>query len=51
MVLQCKILKARKSDVNGWEAKAKVQITAMYVQFDACGRTGTKRWNAKTGQG
>ena len=42
-VLQCKILKASKTDVNG----AKVQTTAKYVQFDAWARTGTNRCNAK----
>ena len=30
-VLQCRILKARKSDVNGYEAKGKVQTTAKYI--------------------
>ena len=30
-LLQCRILKASKTDVNG----AKVQTTAKYVQFDA----------------
>ena len=30
-VLQCRILKANKTDVNG----AKVQTTAKYIQFDA----------------
>ena len=30
-VLQCRILKASKTDVNG----AKVQTTAKYIQFDA----------------
>ena len=38
-VLQCRILKASKSDVNG----AKVQTTAKYMQFDAWARTGTNR--------
>ena len=45
-VLQCRILKASKTDVNG----AKVQKTANYVQFDAWARTGTNRSNAKTGK-
>ena len=45
-VLQCRILKASKTDVNG----AKVQTTAKYVQFDAWARTGTNRCNAKTGK-
>ena len=45
-VLQCRILKASKIDVNG----AKVQTIAKYVQFDAWARTGTNRWNAKTGK-
>ena len=45
-VLQCRILKAGKTDVNG----AKVQTTARYVQFDAWARTGTNRCNAKTGK-
>ena len=44
-VLQCKILKAGETDVNG----AKVQTTAKYLQFDAWARTGTNRCNAKTG--
>ena len=44
-VLQCRILKASKTDVNG----AKVQTTAKYIQFDAWARTGTNRCNAKTG--
>ena len=44
-VLQCRILKASKTDVNG----EKVQTTAKYVQFDAWARTGTNRCNAKTG--
>ena len=43
-VLQCRILKASKYDVNG----ATVQTTAKYMQFDA--RTGTNRCNAKTGK-
>ena len=43
-VLQCRILKASKTDVNG----AKVQTTAKYIQFDAWARTGTSRCNAKT---
>ena len=30
------------------EAKAKVQTTAKYIQFDAWARRGTKRCNAKT---
>ena len=41
-VLQCRILKASKTDVNG----AKVQTTAKYIQFDAWARTGTNRCNA-----
>ena len=45
-VLQCRILKASKTDVNG----AKVQTTAKYIQFDAWARTGTNRCNAKTGK-
>ena len=44
IVLQCRILKARKTDVNA----EKVQTTAKYVQFDAQARTGTNRCNAKT---
>ena len=48
-VLQCRILKASKTDVNGQEIKAKVQTTAKYIQSDALARTGTKRCNAKTG--
>ena len=43
-VLQCRILKASKTDVNG----AKVQTTAKCIQFDAWARTGTKICNAKT---
>ena len=45
-VLQCRILKASKTDVNG----AKVQTAVRYVQFDIWARTGTKRCNAKTGK-
>ena len=45
-VLQCRILKASKTDVNG----AKVQATAKYIQFDARARTSTNRCNAKTGK-
>ena len=45
-VLQWRILKASKTDVNG----AKVQTTAKYIQFDAWARTGTNRCNAKTGK-
>ena len=37
-LLQCRILKARKSDVNGLEAKAEVKTTAKYIQFDAWAR-------------
>ena len=44
--LQCRILKAGKTDVNG----AKVQTTAKYVQFDAWARTGTNSCNSKTGK-
>ena len=43
-VLQCRILKVSKTDVNG----EKVQTTAKYMQFDAWARTGTNRRNAKT---
>ena len=42
-VLQCRILKASKTDVNG----AKVQTTEKYIQFDAWARTATGRCNAK----
>ena len=49
-VLQCRILKASKSDVNGWDTKAKVQTTSKFIQLDAWTRTGTKRCNAKTGE-
>ena len=42
-VVQCRILKASKTDKNG----AKVQTTAKYIQFDAWARTGT-RCNVKT---
>ena len=45
-VVQCRILKASKTDKNG----AKVQTTAKYIQFDAWARTGTNRCNAKTGK-
>ena len=45
-LLQCRILKASKTDVNG----AKVKTTAKYIQFDAWARTGTNRCNAKTGR-
>ena len=45
-VLQCRILKANKTDVNG----AKVETTAKYIQFDAWARTGTNRSFAKTSQ-
>ena len=49
--MQCRIVKTRKSDVNGLEAKAEVKTTAKYIQFDAWARADTKRCNAKTGQG
>ena len=45
-VLQCRILKASKTDVNS----AKVQTTARYIQFDAWARTDATRCNAKTGK-
>ena len=45
-LLQCRILKASKTDVNG----EKVQTTAKYVQLDAWARTGTNRCNAKNRQ-
>ena len=45
-VLQWRILKASKTDVNG----AKVQTTAKYIQFDAWARTDANRCNAKTGK-
>ena len=45
-VLQCRIVKASKTDLNG----EKVQTTAKYAQFDAWARTGTNRCNAKTGK-
>ena len=45
-VLQCRILEAIKTDVNG----AKVQTTAKQIQFDAWARTGTNRCNAKSGK-
>ena len=32
-VLQCRIHKASKTDVNGQEAKAKVQTIAKYIQL------------------
>ena len=49
-LLQCRILKASKTDVNGHVAKAKVQTTAKHIKFDAGVRTGTKRCNAKIGE-
>ena len=45
------MLKARKSDVNGLEAKAELKTTAKYIQFDAGARADTKRYNAKKDQG
>ena len=36
--------------VNGYEAKVKVQTTAKYRKFNAWAITGTKRYNAKTGE-
>ena len=45
-VLQCRIVKASKTDLNG----EKVQATAKYAQFDAWARTDTNRCNAKTGK-
>ena len=48
-LLQCRILKASRTNVNGHVAKAKVQTTAKYIKFDAWARAGTKRCNAKTG--
>ena len=36
--MQCRILKVRKYDVNGLEAKAEVKTTAKYIQFDAWAR-------------
>ena len=45
-ILQCRILKASKTDVNS----AKVQTTAKYIQFGALARTGTTRCCAKTGK-
>ena len=45
-VLQYRILKTSKTDVNG----AKVQTAVRYVQFDIWARTGTKRCNVKTGK-
>ena len=37
--------------MDGLEAKAEVQTTEKYIQFDARARTGTKMCNAKAGQG
>ena len=37
-LLQCRILKASKIDVNGQVAKAKVQTTTKYIKFDAWAR-------------
>ena len=45
-VLQCRILKASKTDVNG----AKVQTTAKYIQLDAWATTATNSCIAKTGR-
>ena len=45
-VLQCRIQKASKIDVNG----AKVQTTSKYIQFDAWARIGANKCNAKTGK-
>ena len=42
-VLQCRILKASKTDVDS----AKVQATGKYIQFDAWAGTGTNRYNVK----
>ena len=36
--MQCRILKARKSDVNGLEPMTEVKTTAKYIQFDAWAR-------------
>ena len=36
--MQYRIVKTRKSDVNGLEAKAEVKTTAKYIQFDAWAR-------------
>ena len=49
-LLQCRILKASKTDANGQVAKAKAQTTAKSVKVAAWARTVTKRCNAKTGQ-
>ena len=49
-MLQCRILKARKRDVNDLEGKAEVKTTAKYIQFDVWARAHTKRYDAKTGQ-
>ena len=49
-LLQCRILKASKTDANGQVAKAKVQTTTKYIKFDAWARTGTKRCITKTGE-
>ena len=40
-LLQCRILKASKTDANGQETKAKVQTTEKYIKFDSWVRTGT----------
>ena len=45
-VLQCRIMKTSKTDVNG----ARVETTAKYISFDAWARTGTNMCNAKTGK-
>ena len=49
-LLQCRILKASNTDVNGQVAKAKVLTTAKYIKFDAWARAGTKRCNVKAGE-
>ena len=36
--MQCRILKARKSYVNGLEPMTEVKTTAKYIQFDAWAR-------------
>ena len=43
--MQCRILKARNSDVNGLETKAAVKTTAKYIQFDAWARPKCAKLN------
>ena len=49
-VLQCRILKARKGNVNGSEAKAKVETTKKYIVMDSLKQVA-KDVMQKTGSG